>query len=224
MRASGVASRPQQRAHRPPQQERSRATQRRLLDAAVASLIEHGWSGTTTTVVAETAGVSRGAQLHHYPSKEALVLAAVEHLTERRADEIRAEIAELPAASDHPAERVEHVLDLLAASFAGPLFQAALEVWVAARTDEALRSALVPLEAKMGRELFRLTATLLDADVSRPDVRDAIQATLELLRGLGVANLLSDDSRRRRDLLHGWSRHLVSVLHDASVASKGGPR
>ena len=104
------------------------------------------------------------------------------------------------------------MLDLLAASFTGPLFEAALEVWVAARTDNVLRTALGPLEAKIGRETFHLTATLLDADVNRPEVRDAVQATLELLRGLGVANLLSDDSHRRRAVLHGWSNHLASVL------------
>ena len=56
-----------------PQQERSRATQARLLEATVECLVEHGWSGTTTTVVAERAGVSRGAQLHHYPTRAALV-------------------------------------------------------------------------------------------------------------------------------------------------------
>jgi len=136
-------------------------------------------------------------------------LAAVEHLTERRAQEIRAEAQRWPARSG---PRVEGVLDLLAASFAGPLFEAALEVWVAARTDKALRAALGPLEAKIGRETFHLTATLLDADVNRPEVRDAIQATLELLRGLGVANLLSDDSQRRRAVLHAWSHHLANVL------------
>jgi AcrR family transcriptional regulator len=191
------------------QQERSRATQQRLLDATIDCLIKYGWSGTTTTVVAETAGVSRGAQLHHYPTKAALVLAAVEHLTRRRAEEIRAE------AVTAPARRIEHAVDLLAASFTGPLFQATLEVWVAARTDDGLRDALVPLEATIGRELYRLTVDLLDADDSRAEVRDAIQATLELLRGLGVANLLSDDSARRSAVLASWTHHLESVLASA---------
>ncbi len=191
------------------QQERSRLTQQRLLDATVTCLIRYGWAGTTTTGVAETAGVSRGAQLHHFPTKTALVLAAVEYLTDRRATEIRNEMRTLPASVD---QRVETVVDLLGASFTGSLYHAALEVWVAARTDEALRSALVPLEAKIGRELFRLTATLLGADVSRPDVRDAIQATLELLRGLGVANLLGADAHRSQAVLRGWCRHLTEVL------------
>jgi AcrR family transcriptional regulator len=190
------------------QQERSRATQQRLLDATIDCLIKYGWSGTTTTIVAETAGVSRGAQLHHYPTKSALVLAAVEHLTTRRAAELRAEAAELPDLVD----RTEHVIDLLATAFTGPLFQAALEVWVAARTDDAVRDALMPFEATIGRELYRLTVDLLDADDARADVRNAIQTTLELMRGLGVANLLSDDSARRTALLHDWTHHLAAVI------------
>jgi AcrR family transcriptional regulator len=192
-------------AARAPQQERSRATQLRLLDATVDCLVEHGWSGATTTVIAERAGVSRGAQLHHYPTRAALVLAAVKHLAERRAREIRAEAAGLDG-------ELGPVIDMLAASFTGPLFVAALEVWVAARTDPELREALVPLEAWVGREMHRLTVDLLGADERQPGVRETVQATLDLLRGLGVANLLSDDTQRRTQLLGVWKRQLAEVL------------
>ncbi|KAB1116685.1 TetR/AcrR family transcriptional regulator [Micromonospora aurantiaca] len=193
---------------RVPQQERSRATQARLLEATVECLVEHGWSGTTTTVVAAHAGVSRGAQLHHYPTKAALVTAAVTHLTERRAAELRAEAAHLPVGP----KRLDGVVDLLAASFTGPLFVAALELWVAARTDAELRAALVPLEARIGREMHRLTVELLGVDERKPGVRESVQATLDLLRGLGVANMLSDDSPRRAALLHTWKRQLAALL------------
>jgi AcrR family transcriptional regulator len=192
----------------PAQQERSRVTQARLLEATVECLVEHGWSGTTGTVVATRAGVSRGAQLHHYPTKAALVMAAVEHLTERRAEELRAEAATLPAGP----QRLDRVVDMLAAAFTGPLFVAALEVWVAARTDPELRAALVPLEARVGREMHRVTVDLLGADERTPGVREAVQATLDLLRGLGVANLLSDDTPRRVALLAAWKRQLANVL------------
>ncbi|MEO3776285.1 helix-turn-helix domain-containing protein [Micromonospora sp. B11E3] len=190
------------------QQERSRATRARLLEATVECLVEHGWAGTTTTVVAARAGVSRGAQLHHYPTKAALVTAAVTHLTERRAAELRAEAEALPAGP----QRLDGVIDLLGAAFTGPLFVAALELWVAARTDSELRAALVPLEARVGREMHRLTVALLGVDERRPGVREAVQATLDLLRGLGVANLLSDDSTRRTALLATWKRQLATLL------------
>jgi AcrR family transcriptional regulator len=190
------------------QQERSRATQARLLDATVDSLVERGWSGTTTTAVAQRAGVSRGAQLHHYPTKTALVIAAVEHLTQRRAGELRAEAAALPGGP----QRLDPVIDMLAAAFTGPLFVAALELWVAARIDPELRDALVPLEARIGREMYALTVELLGVDERAAGVREGVQATLDLLRGLGVANLLTDDSVRRRTLLAAWKKHLAAIL------------
>jgi AcrR family transcriptional regulator len=189
------------------QQQRSRSTQLRLLEAAVDCLVERGWSGTTTTLVADRAGVSRGAQLHHYPTKSALLIAAVEHLAERRGDDLRADAAELP-----DGDRVEATIELLASLFTGRLFAAAIEVWVAARTDPALRDALVPVEARFGREVHRLTVELLGADESRPGVREAVQTTLDLMRGLGVASLLTDDSARRTHLLADWTTHLRGVL------------
>jgi AcrR family transcriptional regulator len=190
------------------QQQRSRSTRHRLLEAAVDCLVERGWAGTTTTLVADRAGVSRGAQLHHYRTKSALLIAAVEHLAERRRAELRADAAALPADGD----RVAGTIGLLASLFTGPLFAAAIEVWVAARTDPALRTALVPVEARFGRDLHGLTVELLGADESRPGVREAVQATLDLMRGLGVASLLTDDSARRGRLLAEWSRHLDRVV------------
>jgi len=187
-------------------QERSRVTQQRLLEATIDCLVEYGWSGATTTVIAERAGVSRGAQLHHYPTRAALVMAAVEHLAERRAAEIRAEAAALSAG------HLDKVVDMLAAAYTGPLFVAALELWVAGRTDPELRDALVALEARVGREMHRLTVDLLSADETKPGVREVVQATLDLLRGLGVANLLTDDSHRRRAILHAWKRQLAAAL------------
>src|SRR4051794_34312081 len=73
-----------------PNVERSAETRRKLLDATIDSLVELGWAGTSTTEVVRRAGVSRGAQVHHYPTKSELVLAAVEHLLLRRVDEFAA--------------------------------------------------------------------------------------------------------------------------------------
>jgi len=182
--------------------------QHRLLDAAVDCLVERGWAGTTTTLVADRAGVSRGAQLHHYRTKSALLIAAVEHLAERRSAELRAEAAGLPPDGD----RLEATIELLASLFTGPLFAAAIEVWVAARTDAALRSALVPVEARFGREVHRLTVELLGADESRPGVRELVQATLDLVRGLGLAGTITDDTRRRNRILDQWARTLDGAL------------
>ncbi|SIQ24087.1 transcriptional regulator, TetR family [Micromonospora avicenniae] len=153
-------------------------------------------------------GFRAARKLHHYPTKAALVTAAVDHLAERRAAELRAEAEALPTGP----QRLDRVIDLLGVAFTGPLFVAALELWVAARTDPELRRALVPLEARVGREMHRLTVALLGVDERRPGVREAVQATLDLLRGLGVANLLTDDTVRRTALLATWKQQLSTLL------------
>ena len=191
-----------------PQQARAVATRERLLEATLQVLHERGYADTTTTAVCEQAGASRGAQLHHFPSKAELVRAAIEHLAARRAAEIRAEAAVLPTAGD----RIAAALALLERTFTGRLYAVALEVWVAARTDPELRAALTPLERRIGRELFQLTVDVLDADGTDPDVRETVQLTLELMRGLGVAGLLTDDRSRRQRLLRWQADQLRNLL------------
>jgi AcrR family transcriptional regulator len=178
----------------------------RLLEAAVEVLVERGWAGTTTTLVSERAGVSRGAQLHHFPTKNDLVVAAVTHVMEGRGGDLRAAFAAQQGASTRA------VLDLLADHFTSPGFKAALELWVAARTDPDLLRAVAPLERRIGREAHRLTVDLLRADESRPGVRELIQATLDLCRGLGLADTLSDDRRRRARILDEWAKVLDKEL------------
>jgi AcrR family transcriptional regulator len=197
---------------RVPQEERSRAMRQRLLEATVECLVEFGWSGTSTTLVSQRAGVSRGAQLHHFPTKNDLVLAAVEHLSDARGRELEEAAARLPRGG----RRTRAVLEMLATHFTGTVFAAALELWVAARTDEALRAAVGPLEQRIGRETHRRTIELLGLDEGRPGVREAVQETLDLVRGLGLANTITDDSDRRKRILDDWARTLDARLGHAS--------
>ncbi|MGA8115299.1 MAG: TetR/AcrR family transcriptional regulator [Actinocatenispora sp.] len=195
-----------------PQQDRSRATRQSLLRATIACLSEYGWTGTTIAVVAARAGVSRGAAQHHFPTREALFTAAVEYVTEVRLAEVRQEAANLPTGRS----RTEAVVDMLVRLYTGPPFGAALQVWVAASADEALRRQVVPLEARVGRTAHRAALELLDVDESVPAVREAVQATLDLARGLGLANLLTNDSRRRQRVVQQWAAMLEAALSAAS--------
>lgn len=192
---------------RVPQEERSRVMRARLLEATVELLVERGFSGTSTTLVSERAGVSRGAQLHHFPTKNDLVVAAVEHLTEVRGAELAAAAAAVPTPRSTRA-----VLDLLGDHFTSPVFTAALELWVAARTDADLMAAVGPLEQKVGREVHRLTVELLGVDETAPGARELVQATLDLVRGLGLANTITDDRRRREAILDRWALTLDATL------------
>ena len=205
VRASGLAPRMSPRMS---QGERSRAMRHRLLEATIECLVEHGWSGTSTTLVSQRAGVSRGAQLHHFPTKNDLVLAAVEHLSLTRQEDVVGRADELAAGSG----RTRAVLEMLGELFTGPLFIAALELWVAARTDESLRAAVIDLEARVGRAAHRHAVEALDVDESLPGNRELVQATLDLVRGLGLADTLTDDASRRRHILDRWAVALDAQL------------
>ena len=194
---------------REPKQDRSRATRARLLEAAIACLAELGWTASTVAVVAERAGVSRGAAQHHFPTRESLFTAALEHVSQVRANEMKRELAELPGGeSPDTAAVVELVMSL----FTGTLFRAALALWVAAAAEPQLREQMIPLEARIGREIHRVVVELLGVDEREPGVRETVQATLDLARGLGLANLLTDDGARRDRIARQWARILDQAL------------
>ena len=197
-------------AIRKPQQDRSRATRARLLEAAITCLAELGYPASTVAVVAERAGVSRGAAQHHFPTRDALFTGALEHVTQVRALELRRELASIEGGRADTAT----VIDLVFTLFSGTLFRAALALWVAAAAEPPLRDQVVPLEARMGREIHRVVVELLGVDERVPGVREIVQATLDLARGLGLANLLTDDSHRRQRIAQQWARLLDASLHE----------
>ena len=199
---------------RVPQEERTRAMRQRLLEATIDCLVEEGWSGTSTTLVSKRAGVSRGAQLHHFPTKNDLVLAAVEHLTDVRGTELTQAADRLPLGRP----RTRAVLEMLAEHFTSPVFTAALELWVAARTDPTLQAAVGPLEQRIGRDIHRHAVELLGVDEQRPGHRELVQATLDLVRGLGLANTITDDAARRRRVLDAWADLLDRQLRTEEAA------
>jgi AcrR family transcriptional regulator len=192
---------------REPQQDRSRATRARLLESAITCLAELGFSASTVAVVAEHAGVSRGAAQHHFPTRESLFTAALEHVTRERGEQMRRELDERRTEMDTRA-----IVDLVFELFTGTYFRAALMLWVAAASEPQLRDQIVPLEARIGREVHRVVVDLLGVDEQVPGVRETVQGTLDLARGLGLANLLTDDGARRERIARQWAAMLDSTL------------
>ena len=149
------------------QEERSAETRRRLLDATVACLFERGYAGTTTTEIARRAGVSRGAQMHHFPRKDDLVVSALEHVFELRLNETRAAVAYPPSGSRE--HRFTVLIDLLWPLFQGPTFYAWLELVVASRTDPALNDAVRAASLRFWEQLRVGLDAVLDWPSNRED-------------------------------------------------------
>lgn len=194
------------------QQQRRDETRQALLDAAVESLVEAGFARTTTLEVQKRAGVSRGALLHHFPSKAALMAATIVHLAEMRGRELKTIAADLP---DGPA-RVDAVLDLLWQSFTGPLFYVAMELRAAARTDPELRAALTQTELEVHDRILAQYRALLGRELaSRPGFGQALELTLQFMIGAAMTALLHGEQARAESLVADW-KPMFRVLLDRS--------
>lgn len=168
------------------QRERSAATQAALLDAAIDCLIAEGYANTTTSRVAARAGLSRGAHLHHFQTRAALVAAAVERFATRRVAELQREIERLPRGPD----RTHRALDLLWRVYSGPLFQAAVDLFAAARTDEELRASLSRFERVIARDTVRLCGDLFAEHAERADFPELLELVLSTIRGLALLDIV----------------------------------
>ncbi|OLT53785.1 hypothetical protein BJF89_03030 [Corynebacterium sp. CNJ-954] len=191
------------------QQERSKVTRRRLLEAALATLSDQGFPATTVSAVAARAGVSRGAAQHHFPTRDSLVEAALEEFFSERTQKLRTSVANLSTGTN--GAPVDEVLELVFGFFSNRPFHAALHIWAAASTDASLREMIVPAEARYGREVYQLTALALNADLSDQHTRRLLGLTLDVARGLGLGSVLVDTREHQRHALETWSAILADI-------------
>jgi AcrR family transcriptional regulator len=225
------------------QQQRREETRRALLDAAVESLIEVGFARTTTLEVQRRADVSRGALLHHFPSKAELLVAAVDHLAEMRARELKAFASQLPAEEPEPASadatgrraghdhapggdaRTGAVLDLLWQCFSGTFFKVSMELRTAARTDHELRRVLIVAERSLRDRIVAQSRTLFGRSVAdHPGLERALDLTLQLMIGAAMSSVLHGDTPHLDDLIDDWKTLFPLVLTNASGAAASAGR
>src|SRR5262245_43606256 len=196
------------------QQQRRDETRRALLDAAVESLIEVGFARTTTLEVQRRAEVSRGALLHHFPSKTELLVAAVDHLAEMRARELKMLAAQLPDGR----ARTDAVLGLLWQCFSGTFFQVAMELRTAARTDAEMRRVLITAERNLRERILAQARTLFGKDVAEhPGLERALDLTLQLMIGAAMSGVLHRDETRLEELIEDWKVLFPTVLETAAT-------
>lgn len=190
---------PTARKHRT-QAERSERTRELLLDATIECLVELGYARTTVQEICQRAGLSRGAQQHHFTTKAELMTSALEHLFKRLSEEILTATAELPAGPS----RIEAGIDLLWRAYSGTLSTAAVELWVAARTDPELRRTLLPVDRALGHATLEFYRELMGATVDDDRLKTLVLLTVNLVRGLALDAMIGGDERRRAALLTEW--------------------
>jgi AcrR family transcriptional regulator len=162
----------------------------RLLDATVECLVTYGYAGTTTTRVTELAGVTRGAQVHHFPTRADLVSAAVWHLANKRAELAFEKIDSVREAADP----LDAALDLMWEIHQGPVLFATIEIWVAARTDQELRAQLDQAEPAARASLAKFTEAAFGDYARHPRFRRVMYTCLDTVRGILLLGLSDPDS------------------------------
>ena len=191
------------------QKQRSNETRSKLLDATIVSIVEVGCEKTTTRRVAELAGVSTGALVHHFSRRADLFGAAIEQLVERRLAEFDAADAALPA---DPTARLGALLDILWSDFTGPNFVVVIKLWVAAADDAELHDRLAVAEREIARSI---TGFAIDAlgDLIEPDAVDDLSVLLfSALRGLALTQQFAPRTHPQRDMWPTLRAALVAAV------------
>jgi AcrR family transcriptional regulator len=188
------------------QAERRAETRAALLEATIECLVTYGYANTTTGRVAELAGVSRGAQIPYFRTRAELVGAAVAHLAEERVGAVHARFAQAPVS-------VEDALDVLWEEHQGTAFNAALELWVASRTNPELRESLHRIERDVATAIAREAEAALAETARRAGFTDDLIFALATIRGLALLRISNGGSSAALDRLWEQARErLVRLL------------
>jgi AcrR family transcriptional regulator len=193
-------------APRRTQSERREETRGRLLDATIESLIEVGYAGTTIRRVTELAGVSQGAQSHHFPHRVDLVTSAFERLAEQRIDRYRQRARELPP---DRGQRLRALLDLLWEDFSSPVFTVAVKLWVAAAEDEELRERLVPVEKRIHSNMATLSADVAGELGAEPGFDRKLAVAMNTVAGLALTREFDPSGRASKG--RPWEYHRAAL-------------
>jgi AcrR family transcriptional regulator len=206
------------------QLERREATQASLLDATMQCLYDDGYGATSTNLICERAGVSRGALTHHFPTKAALVVAAVTRLMDGMVEALDRDLAAAIAGPD----ALEAFMAGISRTREGPLFETALEVLVASRREPELREAWNAAGMRM-QEVTDAHVTAVARQI-RPDDPDKLRAALMqsviLVQGMALNGVLNEHRAEVEVLFESWKEHVRQIAfagRPVPVAARRGP-
>jgi AcrR family transcriptional regulator len=178
-------------SERPPrrtQAQRSAETRAVLLNATIVCLIEHGYAGMSTRLVADRAGLSQGALQGQFKTKAQLVSSAVRYLEEQLLSELAA-VPAVPADPD-PRTNAAEFLDRLWHVYNGPLFVAGLELLVAARTEPALKDAVDELTDSIMQHHIAGARALIPDAADHPSFFAWMMQATTTVHGLALRRLM----------------------------------
>lgn len=200
------------------QSDRRDSSRTLILDAAVELLVESGYCSTTTVAIQARAGVTRGRLLHHFPSRDALLVAAAQHLAEKRIVEMERWFEQTNDPYPGGGGRVDRAIAYLWNTFRQPYFWAGMELWSAARTDDTLRNELAAAEPRLGRAIQQVIATMFGpVHSSHPAFGGVRELLFSSMRGVALTYSIIERDHEMDPHLDLWravARQMLDVSPD----------
>lgn len=194
-----------------PAQARSVAMRKNLIDATLDVIFDLGYRVASTPEFSRRAGVSRGALVHHFPTRSDIIIAAMEQLLGDGTREIRAATAKVAKQELSLDDFVEFLWQM----FSGRFFYISLEFINEARTDTELRARMIPVVKDFHTALDNIWAEFENQSDGMPQrTRVALNLTICLVRGMGVQTVLKSDPEYFRSMLDAWKAILSDLVQD----------
>lgn len=191
------------------QEERAKATRDKLCRATLETISKVGYHNSTTPMIAERAGVSRGAQTHHFPTKYELVTAAFEYLMGEWEEKRRKFATE----NNEEPDAAAYVEFLWAEVFNDPNYVATLEMLLAARGDPKLKAKLTELLQELSEFRLKIWRTVFHGMLTEQESNTLMRMTICLFRGMSMQSSLDPEALKyHRAMLQNWTEFLTSKL------------
>jgi AcrR family transcriptional regulator len=214
---AGSARRSVEAARRRTQAERSEETRTRILKAAANLIRKRGYARFRTAEVAKEAGLSRGAQLHHFPTKDSLVVATLEYVFEQA----RVLSRRRATAVSKPRDLIEAVIEDAREFFFSEHFMIAIDIVLSTSTDQSVRKHILDISRKARRPVETAWAEALAANgVPGQLASDIVALTLSLVRGMALRTLWDNDPKWFDQLFSLWRQMIKVFLSDRQPRSR----
>ena len=208
--AATTSKRPQ-RNEKGWQAEKSAMTRSAILEATIQCLLALGYANTTTALIANYAGVSRGARMHHFPSRISVMRAVIDYLHMLRLQEYR----DLMADIDDPQSTLtdKAIRESVEAAWRYvnlPSFLAYQEMLAASRTDAELRQIIEPVEKDFEKQFLNTVKAVFPHWQNLARLEGAHDMVQFLMKGMALSHMSVRKKARAKRVM----TYLTAILYD----------
>ena len=186
------------------QATKSENTRKAIMDATIRCYVSYGFTETTVAKIAEAAGLSRGALMHHFESRHDIIRASVHHLVDQRMNEYEHLVS--AAATDGGTtvtrENLRITMYALWEFFHLPSHTAYQELMLAARANAELGGIMTRAQLELDQRISDSIRSMFPAWENRETIRQLVtDLTFFAFQGMAISSLTSPDDRRAKDLI-----------------------